>query len=73
MASRRGVFSEFDHGVEDWASYTEMLQQHFTASDIEGEGKKKAILLSCCGPCTYQLIKNLLAPEVPLKSPSMRS
>ena len=65
MASRQGDFNEFDHGVEDWASYTKRLQQHFSASNIEGEGKKKAILLSSCGPRTYQLIKNLLAPDVP--------
>ena len=65
MASRQGVFGEFDHGVEDWPSYTERLKQYFAANDIEGEGKHKAILLSCCGPRTYQLIKNLLAPELP--------
>ena len=52
MAFRQGVFGEFDHGVEDWASYTERLQQYFTASDIEGEGKQKSILLSFCGPRT---------------------
>ena len=66
MASRQGVFGEFDHGIEDWASYTERLQQYFAANNIEGGGKHKAILLSCCGPRTYQLINNLLAPEVPM-------
>ena len=64
-ASRHGSFGEFDSGSEDWASYTERLQQHYAANEIEAVGKQRAILLSCCGPQTYQLIKNLLAPEKP--------
>ena len=64
-ASRHGSFGEFDSGSEDWASYTERLQQHYAANEIEAVGKQRAILLSCCGPQTYQLIKNLLTPEKP--------
>jgi hypothetical protein len=37
----------------------ERLQQYFLANDVVSEEKKWAILLSNCGPQTYQLLKNL--------------
>jgi hypothetical protein len=45
----------------------ERLQQYFLANDVVSEEKKWAILLSNCGPQTYQLLKNLVAPEKPAK------
>ena len=64
-----GTVGEFNHRVEDWVSYSERLEQYFTANGIGTEGadltKRRAILLSCCGPATYQLIRNLVAPEKP--------
>ena len=65
MALNYGNFNEYDNSKEDWTSYTERLQQYFTANDIEAEPKRRAILLSVCVAKTYQLIKNLLAPEKP--------
>ena len=65
MATRQGTFCEFDSANEDWTSYTERLQQYFMANEIVAEEKQRAILLSCCGPHTYQLIKNLAAPAKP--------
>ena len=65
MATRHGTINEFDNGNEDWTSYTERLQHYLSANEIEAEAKQKAILLSCCEPKTYQLVKNLLAPEKP--------
>ena len=53
MATRQGTFSEFDNGQEDWTSYTERLQQYFSANEIEVGDKQRAILLNCCGPQTY--------------------
>ena len=52
---------------EDWISYTERLEQYFTANDIKAEeaDKRRAILLSVCGASTYQLIRNLLTPAKP--------
>jgi hypothetical protein len=47
-------------------SYTERLQQYFIANDIESAAKKRAVLISKVGGQTYQLIKNLLAPEKPM-------
>ena len=62
MATRHGTISEFDNSDEDWMSYTKRLEQN----DIDSAEKRRAILLSSCGSQTYQLVKNLLAPENPL-------
>ena len=59
-----GTMGTFDPTLEDWSSYTERLQQYFTANDV-AEDKQEAILLSGCGVATYRLIKNLTAPEKP--------
>ena len=40
-------------------TYVERLQMYFVANDIADDSKKQAILLSVCGPTTYQLIRNL--------------
>ena len=74
LATRRTVFmathgsvGEFNPDREDWISYTERLTQYFVANGISAEegDKRKAILLSSCGAATYQLIRNLAAPNKP--------
>ena len=62
-----GNIGEFNTKCEDWVSYTERLEQYFTANDIKPDqtGKRQAILLSVCGAATYQLIRNLVTPEKP--------
>ena len=60
-----GSIGEFNSGVEDWASYTERLEQYFAANDVEDADKQHAILLSGCGASTYQLIRDLVAPAKP--------
>ena len=55
-------FGPFDGAEEDWRSYTERLGQYFIANQITGEERKHAFLLSICGPQTYQLMRNILAP-----------
>ena len=42
--------------------YAECLEKYFLANDVEAGDKQRAILLSVCGPATYQLIRNLAAP-----------
>ena len=59
------MLSEFISTNEDWNSYVERLEQYFMANDVSTAGKKKAILLSSCGPAAYQLIKSLLVPSRP--------
>ena len=58
-----GSTSEFNDSREDWTSYTERLQQYFTASDVD---KQQAILLSTFGTSMYQQIQNLVAPAKPI-------
>ena len=65
MASNHGHMGEFNNQLEDWRSYTERLQNYFIANDIKSEAKQCAILLSVCGPRTYELIRSLLSPQEP--------
>ena len=66
MAVKHGAVGEFNSDLEDWVSYTERLVQYFVANGISEEGdKRRAILLSSCGPTTYQLLRNLVAPGKP--------
>ena len=60
-----GSLSEFNANVETWSSYTERLGHYFEANDITDASKKRALLLTACGPSTYQLLKNLLQPLKP--------
>jgi len=60
--ARHGVLSEFDNAKEEWQSYVERMEQYFSTNDVTAAGKKRAILLSACGPATYQLIRNLVSP-----------
>ena len=57
-----GGFGAFEDGHKEWASYTERLEQYFTANDIKTAEKKRATLLSICGVATYQVIRNLTTP-----------
>lgn len=60
-----GRNGEFNSQREDWMSYSERLQEYFTANEIESADKKKAILLSVVGAEIYQLIRSLVAPDKP--------
>ena len=60
-----GHIGQFNRGVEDWTAYCERLQQYSLANDVDNADKQRAILLSVCGPATYQLIRNLVAPDRP--------
>ena len=44
---------------------SERLEQYFIANEVIDDSKKRAILLSNCGPHTYQLLKSLLTPAKP--------
>lgn len=58
-----GSIAEYNVTGEDWVSYMEQLEQYFAANDIAaGDAeKRRAILLSVCGPTTYQLIRSLVS------------
>ena len=65
VMSVHGKISQFIPSQESWSSYTERLEYYFIANDVQDPAKKKAILLTVCGPSTFQLLKNLLQPNMP--------
>ena len=54
-----GKVEYFDGTSETWSSYIERMDQYFVANDITNGPKKRAILLSCCGPKAYNLLRGL--------------
>ncbi len=56
-----GSIRRFDGTEEHWVSYTERLEQYFAANAATVAEKKRAVLLSSCGPATYKLIRSLTA------------
>ncbi|XP_065891709.1 uncharacterized protein [Dysidea avara] len=60
-----GTIVAFSSSQETWTVYVERLEQYFTANKIEDADQQRAILLSICGPATYQLICNLVSPKKP--------
>ena len=60
-----GKIEEFSPETGYWIQYTERLEQYFIANDISDASKKRAILLSVCGPTTYNLMRSLAAPVKP--------
>ena len=57
-----GVLAAFNPQDEDWSEYAERLTFYFTANGITAGAKKRAILLSCCGPATFRLMRSLVLP-----------
>ena len=60
-----GNIGEFDQALENWEAYIEWKEQYFVANEVTSDAKKKAILLSTCGPSTYSTIRSLAAPDKP--------
>ena len=58
-----GTLAPFDPEEEDWVEYTDRLSYYFTANGITDGAKKRAILISCCGPATFRLMKSLVFPD----------
>ena len=61
-----GTIGPFQPSTEDWKAYTERLELFFVANGIEDAAKSHATLLTVCGPSTYGLIRDLLAPAAPM-------
>ena len=61
--AKHGSIGGFRPKVEDWPAYAERLEHYFTANDVTDGAKKRAILLSVCGPVTYGLIRSLVTPK----------
>jgi hypothetical protein len=65
----QGIHGSIDRycgqNVEDWDLYTEIMDQYFISNNITDDDKKRAVFLTCVGPDTYKLIRNILAPVKP--------
>ena len=57
------VHGAFNPIGKDWSEYSERLTFYFTTNGITIGTKKRAILLSCCGPVTFQLLRSLILPR----------
>ena len=57
-----GALAAFNPQEEDWSEYSERLTFYFTANRITTDAKKRAVLLSCCGPATFRLLRSLVLP-----------
>ena len=55
-----GALAAFNSQEEDWSEYSERLTFYFTANGITTDAKKRAVLLSCCGPATFRLLRSLV-------------
>jgi len=62
MAYKHGMMGEFDSTQEDWESCVKRVNLYFVANDIDDTAKK---LLTVCGPKTYHVIRDLVAPKSP--------
>lgn len=60
-----GTVGPFHSQTQSWEEYTEVLEFFFMANDIEDLEKRRAVLLSCCGPATYSLLRSLVSPAKP--------
>ena len=57
-----GALAAFKPQEEDWSEYTERLTFYFAANGITTDAKKRAVLLSYCGPATFRLLRSLVLP-----------
>ena len=58
--ARHGSLAPFDSSKESWSNYVERLGFYFVANDVDGDEKKRSILLSVCGHQTFKLIRSLV-------------
>ena len=69
MAAAHGHLHPFDSSVEDWSTFIERAELYFIANDITEDAKKRGVLLSCCGPKTFTMIKSIVTPKKPVEIP----
>ncbi|KAI2667094.1 hypothetical protein H4Q32_031059 [Labeo rohita] len=64
--SMLGRIEEFDEcSSNSFEEYIERLECFFHANDIEGDAKKRSVLLSVCGAKTYSTLRSVIAPTQP--------
>ena len=60
-----GRIDQFDPVKDNFENYAERLEQYFIANDVAA-AKQKAVFLSVIGAETYDLLKNIIAPDKPI-------
>ena len=60
-----GRIDSFNLKTDNISEYIERVEQYFIANYITDEKKQSAIFLTVIGNETYNLLRNLLAPESP--------
>ena len=64
-----GNIPKYNSEVMKWDVYVELMESFFQANDIDSDEKRRAVLLSTIGSCTYTVLRNLTAPKAPLEKP----
>ncbi|XP_060094828.1 uncharacterized protein K02A2.6-like, partial [Heteronotia binoei] len=63
LADIRGYLEPFDPtNPEGWESYAERVEFYLRANKITDAGAKRDVLMSVCGPATFEIAKGLSAP-----------
>lgn len=63
-----GSIPTFAQGMDDWKTYSEILDQFFIVNNVDDE-KKSAFLISCIGSETYKTLRDLCHPVLPKDKP----
>ena len=62
MAAVHGSLAAFDSNTEEWTEYIGRLEFYFIANGITDGAKQRAVLLSCCGPSMFRLMRSIVLP-----------
>ena len=67
MAATHGSIGAFDSSEEEWdrETYVERVEIYLAANKITDAQQKRDVPLSVCGPKTYHILRDLLAPTKP--------
>ena len=55
----------FDPQTEDFEAYAERLEQYLLVNDVSDKKMQVAFFLTVVGSSTYQVLRDLLAPDTP--------
>ena len=55
----------FQEEEEDWSSYLERLECYFAVKEVKNERKVQTLIVGL-QPKQYQVLKDLVAPEIPV-------
>lgn len=65
LALTHGSVGAFDRAEEDWETYVERVEIYLAANKITDAAERRDVFLSVCGPKTYRVLRDLVAPKKP--------